>query len=377
MVIIKLNIDVIVAVTYSWGTIYKMSFTTTKTYRPFTLSLILILNFMSFLCFAEEKKDVKVVEVEKVALQNITQTVRLIGTIQAKRSTTLIAKTIGTLDYISHPGQEIQKGDLIATLENVDLEKTYALSASAEKNARDQYNSILELENSKLAKKQDVEDRRNQWIEAQKAFRAAKIEYDKTRFIAPFNGIVGVFKMRKGVQVEVGNPIVSFFDPRELIVEFEIPTPILKRLEMTNESSSLKIPSVVIDGKKMKVPHIQRMVDADTHMSPANVDFSCDDCVIGSNIAVDLIVASRKDVLVIPYSAMFLREGKTYVYLVKENHTKLCLVTLGIREKDKVEVISGISAGDFVIIRGQDRLSPDMEVKIFEPPVIEKKPTTL
>jgi hypothetical protein len=44
---------------------------------------------MLILYVAEEKKDIKVVEVEKTVLKDITQTVFLIGTIQAKRSTIL------------------------------------------------------------------------------------------------------------------------------------------------------------------------------------------------------------------------------------------------------------------------------------------------
>ncbi|MBX9804488.1 MAG: efflux RND transporter periplasmic adaptor subunit [Alphaproteobacteria bacterium] len=326
-------------------------------------------------CSKEEKKDIKVVEVEKASRKDITQTVRLIGTIQAKRSTLLIAKTIGTLDYVAFPGQKILKKNVIAKLENMDLEQTYFLSESAEKNARDQYERMVQLEKSKLAKKQDVEDRKNQWIDAQKALNSARIEFDKTRFIAPFDGIVGSFKRREGVQVQVGDPIVSFYDPTELIVEFDIPSPILKVIQ----EDAGKVQEVIIDGEKIDVPHIQKMIDPDTHMSPAYVNFSCDNCVIGSNITLDLVVAQHRNVLVVPVDSTFFRDGKTHVYLVKDNKAVLCPIAFGIREKDSVEITSGLSEGDTLIIRGHERLSPDTDVKIFQPAPVgktspEKKP---
>ncbi len=330
----------------------------------------------SYFYSKEENKDIKVVEVERISLSNITQTARLIGTIQAKRSTVLLAKTIGTLDHIVHAGQKIPKGSLIAKLENVDLEETYKLSESAEEIAHKQYDRIVSLEKSKLAKIQDVEDRRNQWIEAQKSLAAAKIEFEKTRFIAPFDGVVGVFKMREGVQVQVGDPIVIFYDPSELIVEFDIPTPIFKQIYQEISASQNSIQKVFINGKMIEVSHIQRMIDPDTHMSPAYVDFQCADCMIGSTIMVDLVVATHNHVMVVPYQAVFLRDGKTCVYLVKGNKTSLCPVTLGIREKEKVEITTGLVVGDQVVIRGQERLSPDMDVKIFDPPVEEKKRTS-
>jgi membrane fusion protein (multidrug efflux system) len=322
---------------------------------------------MPNICFAEEKKIVKVVEVEKIVPKDITQSVGLIGTVQAKRSTVLFAKTIGTLDYVAHAGQKITKSDLIAKLENADLERTFILSESAAKNAKDQYDRILQLEKSRLAPKQDVEDRKNQWIEAQKALNGAKIQFDQTRFIAPFDGIVGGFKIREGVQVQVGDPIVSFYDPSELIVEFDIPTPILKLLHNKTGTKSGSDHKVIIDGKKITVPQVQKMIDPDTHMSPAYVDYACEDCVVGANIPVEFIIAKHESVIVIPHDALFLRKSKPYVYIVKDNKAILCAVTPGIGEKDKVEITSGLSVGDVVITRGQDRLWPDVEVKIFEP----------
>jgi len=326
------------------------------------------------LCLAEQNPDVKVVEVEKAALTSITQTVRLIGTVQAKRSTILIAKTIGTLDHIAYAGQKILKGELIAKLENVDLEETYRLSANAEKSAREQYQHIVHLEKAHLAKKQDVGDRRNQWIEAQKSLAVAKIEFDKTRFLAPFDGIVGVFKMREGVQVQVGDAIVTFYDPSELIIEFEIPTPVLQKIYADANQNRDQDHIAIIDGKMMKVSHIQRMIDPDTHMSPAYIDFPCTNCMIGSNITIDFVVATRKDVFVVPVEATFLRDGKTYVYLVKDNKATLTPVTLGVREKERVEITSGLVVGDLVVRRAPARLWPDVDVKVFEPSVAEKKP---
>ena len=65
---------------------------------------------------------------------------------------------------------------------------------------------------------------------------------------------------------------------------------------------------------------------------------------------------------------MFLREGKTYVYVVKDNKTEMRSVTPGIRGKDKLEISSGLEGGELVIIRGQERLSPGIDVKIANEP---------
>jgi membrane fusion protein, multidrug efflux system len=341
-----------------------MSYVITRIMKFFVKSSFTIAILMPILCFAKEKKEPKVVEVVKVDLKNITQSVRLIGTIRAKKSTELTAKVTGTLDYIAHAGQKISKGEIIAKLENADLERAYELSDSAERNSKDQYDRMNKLEKPKLAKMQDIEDRKNKWIEAQKAKNVAKMELEKTVFMAPFDGIVGGFKMREGAQVQVGEPIVFFYDPSELIVEFEIPTKVLELIENKDNNPQNKEQMVIIGGEKITVPNIQRIIDPKTHMSPAYVDYVCDNCVIGSNVTLDFIVARHKKVLVIPQEAMFRREGNTYVYVVREDKACLQAITPGINGKGKLEVSQGLSVGDLVIVRGHERLTPDMEVQI-------------
>jgi membrane fusion protein (multidrug efflux system) len=85
-------------------------------------------------------------------------------------------------------------------------------------------------------------------------------------------------------------------------------------------------------------------------MAPAYIEFPCGDSFIGENIGIDLSVTEHKNVIVIPYEAIFLEAGKPSVYTVKNNQAVLHPVTLGIREKDKVELTSGVEKGDLVII---------------------------
>lgn len=300
--------------------------------------------------------DSKVVETEYVSTKDIGQTARFIGTLRPKRSTTLIAKTNGTLESLLHAGQKVSKGTLIAKIDNKDIEKRYRLSESAEKIAKTQYERAKKLLDAGLYSKSKVEDQKNIWIEAQKSLSHAKIELDKIQFQAPFNGIVGVFKAREGAQIQEGDPIVSFYDPSNVMVEFDVPASLIN---LVHEGQSVQV-----NGKTYALNQVQKMVDEETHMCPAYVNIGCDTCVIGSTMDVDLSV-QKKDAIVIPYESVFLKDGKTFVYIVHNNKTVLTPVELGIREKEQVEITSGLTPGQEVIICGHTRLYPDMPVKIY------------
>src|SRR6185312_13074020 len=124
-----------------------------------------------------------------------------------------------------------------------------------------QYERVAALLKSGHVSRKEVEEAKATWLEAQKISTTSKIERDKSRFYAPFDGVVGVFKVREGAYVNDGNPIGNFYDPASLIVEFDIP-PLVVRF--------------IHDGQKVKVnkvlyalTHVQRMVDEETHMAPA------------------------------------------------------------------------------------------------------------
>jgi membrane fusion protein (multidrug efflux system) len=305
-----------------------------------------------------KEKDIKVVEVENVGIKDIQQTIRLIGTIKPK-NTTLVAQSSGILVCSTQPGQNVNKGTIIAKINNREVEKNHELAEARVEINKVQYERLLPLEKVGHASKGMVEERKKLWIEAQQKLADARIVLDKIRIYAPFDGIIGIFKTREGTHVQEGDSIVSFYDPTSLIVEFAIPSSVMAFVQENQPT--------IIDGKTYELTKVQKMVDEETHMSPAFVYYPCNKCVVGTEINVDLVVQHKKGVIVIPFEAVFLRNGKTFVYLVNDNAAVLTPVELGIRAKDKVEIKSGLSQGDVLITKGQARLYPAIPVKVYQP----------
>lgn len=323
------------------------------------LASIALYLFFSKNTSKNSQADIKIVEVTPVQLKNFQQTIRLIGVIKPKRLTLLSAKLSGTVDLIATSGEKIQKGTLVAKIDHPDVEKTYELSEAAEKIAKTQYEAVAGLLKSGHASQHETQEKKTTWIEAQKTLANAKIDLDKSRFYAPFDGIVGVFKVREGAYVKEGDPIVSIYDPNSLTVVFDIPGPVIHSIQNHQP--------VRIHGIEYRLSHLQRMLDEETHMCPADVDIQCEKCVVGSTVDVDLTVQKKNQALVIPFNSVFLRQGKSFVYVVTNNKAILTPIQLGIREKEQVEVISGLKPGQAVIARGHARVYPDAPVKIHTP----------
>ena len=322
---------------------------------------LIIFSFVSYEFFIGPSEQAqnqisKIVEVEKLQLRNIKQTVDFIGVIKSGRQTHLKTKANGALSILSRSGEEVKKGELLAKIENNDIEHNYRISREAEKIARSQFERSNSLFKSGVSNKNAVEEARKLLLETQKMVSDAKIAFEEINIYAPFDGIVGLFKLRGGSHVQNGDNIVNFYDPTSLIVEFDIPLSIAKQVQDGNQ--------VFINEKEYTLTHIQKMLDEETHMCPAYIEINCPDCIIGTAVDVNLVIQERCSVIVIPFEAIFLREGKSFVYIVKEDKAILTPLELGIRDKQLIEITSGLKEGDQVIVYGHNRLYPDVPVVI-------------
>ena len=250
------------------------------------------------------------------------------------------------------------KDTVIAKIHSSEIEKRYELCIAAESIAHEQFDRAQNLTKSGAYSKSDLESLQSKWINSQKDLADAKLSFDKLQVYAPFDGIIGSYKQKEGAQLRGDEFIVSFYAPNELTLEFDIPASVIKYI---NNGQDL-----LIEDKHYQLTHVQKMLDDEKHMSPASVDIICPDCIIGSNMDVNLTVKTKENALVIPYDATFLRNNTQNVYVVQDNRVTLKIVQTGIREKEEIEIIDGLTAGDVIIAKSTNRLYPGALVKIHE-----------
>jgi RND family efflux transporter MFP subunit len=66
----------------------------------------------------------------------------------------------------------------------------------------------------------------------------------------------------------------------------------------------------------------------------------------------------------VPGSAVFSADGKSYVWRVSDNKAERVAVSTGNSRNDRIEVLSGINAGDSVVLQPNDKLQDGGKVKV-------------
>ncbi|PWU43090.1 efflux transporter periplasmic adaptor subunit, partial [Micromonospora globispora] len=82
----------------------------------------------------------------------------------------------------------------------------------------------------------------------------------------------------------------------------------------------------------------------------------------GMNAVVHLRVREAADAVTVPASAVFSADGRDAVWVVRDGKADQVPVTVGVQGQDLVQILSGVQAGDRVVVRGADQVRDGQEL---------------
>jgi membrane fusion protein (multidrug efflux system) len=288
----------------------------------------------------------------------IKRTVKLIGTVKAKKHAHVTSSIPGILQSLDvKGGVHVKKGTLLAHLKNDELRQSYELAKSNAAIAKQKLERVRKLYASQDVSKEALEDAQGRLSQENINVARAKTALENSEFRAPFDGTCGVFRVSEGSFVKTGEEIVTVFDPRELVLEFSVPQKLISKIEVGSAVTVFQQPG--------KVVTVQTAIDPNTYMGLALASVGeCKSCVIGSHTDVHIVVEKHASAIGVPDDALFLRDGVQHVYVVRNNKAVAVAVELGIKGDALVEITKGIAAGDVVVTRGRAKLFDGADVKV-------------
>ena len=89
-------------------------------------------------------------------------------------------------------------------------------------------------------------------------------------------------------------------------------------------------------------------------------------------VNVRLLAQTLSQVLVIPANAVQRGSQGVFVYVLDaDNRVSMRTVTLGVTAEERLQVLSGLTAGERVVTEGVDRLRDGMQVKVAGSPAAD------
>jgi HlyD family secretion protein len=190
---------------------------------------------------------------------------------------------------------------------------------------------------------------------------------------APIDGVVLVRLVDPGELVPQSASLFKIGDVHKLVLECSVDEADIGRLVVGKKAavSLYAFPKQVFHGDVFEI-----LPDADRSKKSFLVKVRLEDAPpslrIGMSAEVNIIVDERANALLAPAEAI---DSSNSVWLLAGDRVEKRTVVTGIRDMLRVEILSGLSDGDHVILSGTEALAPGVTVKAtFQAPDMSAVP---
>jgi len=181
--------------------------------------------------------------------------------------------------------------------------------------------------------------------------------------IAPFEGRLGKREITPGILGDSNSIIATLDDSTKLKIDIKLPENyigILKnglRVEATTDAFN-KVFNGEVKTVSSRVDPTSRSILAQIEVSNPQLEL-----IPGILLNVKVIYNERKS-LSIPEESLVIEGDNKFVYLIEKNILKKNKVNIGLRNFGKVEVLSGLKAGDKIVAEGTNKVRNKAKVTI-------------
>ena len=330
--------------------------------------------------------------VAKVTREDLFKQVTMAAEFRPYEEVELHAKVSGYVGKMNVDfGDTVKAGQLMATLEVPELQDELASAQATKAKAEADYNNAhliytrlqsVNKDHPNLVAQQELDTAQANELTAAAAIAAAKANFEKfqtmvsyTQIVAPFDGVVTHRYADPGTLIQAGTasdtqalPLVRVSDNYRLRLDFPVTVDYVKDVQL-GDPVEVRVDS--LNGKTFigKISRFTHDVDDNTRTMLTEIEVPNPklELIPGMYATVVLNVEKHLQALAIPTEAVVGEKNPTVFVLNRDDKIEERAVKLGLETADKYEVLSGLRAGDRVVVgsRAQFQAGEKVEPKLL------------
>ena len=352
--------------------------------------------------------EVRVVKVTPMFPSRALTELNASGYVVAQRKAAVSSKATGRLEKLFvEEGKSVKKGDVLAQLENEDLqamlEESRALLKVAEASLRNaeaelleatlNYNRITSLRKSGSVSTQEFDSAEARYRkavavhrraefgidQAKAAVRVAEVNLDYSLIRAPFDGVIltkdadeGEVVAPFGAALNAKAAVATLADMQSLMVEVDVAESSLEKVKVggpveirldafPNDRFPGRVHMIVPTADRSKATVLTK-ITFDTLKSKVLPEMSAKAAFLSRVLTSE----ENKPFLSIPASALRNSGNEKTVFRINEGRAHVVAVKTGKRWGESVEVIRGLKEGDLIALTPDKNLKDGDKVKVLE-----------
>jgi membrane fusion protein (multidrug efflux system) len=300
-----------------------------------------------------------------VRSERISQKIEALGNARANESVDISSKTSNIVTAVRfRDNEKVSRGQVLVQLDDAQARADVAAADAALTESQAQFNRSRELLSTQALSKSQY-DQLEATLKADRArLAAARARLEDTVIRAPFSGHVGLRRVSVGSLISPGTVITTLDDTSVIKLDFSVPENFLSSLR---RGLAVRATAPAFPGRNFSgtVSGIDSRVDVNTRSVTVRALLSNEDGALKPGMFLNVSLANdERPALVIPEEALTPEAERQYVYVVDGNKAERREVQIGMRRPGFVEVVSGLNAGEQVVIEGTQKVRDGGEVRV-------------
>ena len=316
--------------------------------------------------------------------------IALPGTLQGALESPIYARSSGyVVHWYQDIGSHVTKGELLAELDTpeVDQELSQARATGAQTSAslslaKSSYERWLALRQKDAVSQQELDERHSTYVQALSNVAAAQANVRRLeqlegfkRIVAPFAGIVTRRNVEVGDLVDAGNGgasrelfVITQIDPLRAYVY--VPQAYAQRVAL---GQSVNVTQSELPGQIFKgtVTRTAGAIDSATRTLQTEIQMTNRDAKLlpGSYVEITIPTGGSPSLTVPSNTLLFRAEGPRIAVVDNSGHARLRPVSIGREFGQSLEILSGLSDTDRIVLNPPDSLEDGDPVEVVATPI--------
>ncbi len=327
----------------------------------------------------DKSQDIPVVRTAVISMQGTTREHTYSGEVRGRVESQLAFQVGGKIIRRNVDlGNRVRAGEALMQIDPKDIQQTVNISSaqaySAESQLRLAENNLAryrKLYEQNAVSRMQYEQYQSAYDAALAAVRQASAQYaqganqlDYSTLYAEADGVIASVDAEAGQVVAAGQSVATLVRDGELEVEISVPE---NRIDEVRKAGPVSVafwalPDIAVAGKVREVSPIADKVTR-TYKVRITLAQALPEIRLGMTATVTVAGAGRQAPAFVPLAAVYQEKDTPSVWVVTDGVVNLRPVKLGQYGDAKVQVLSGIKAGDTIVTAGVHKLREGQKVR--------------
>lgn len=310
---------------------------------------------------------VAVVEVQPVTRGNIARQVTVSGIVEPVRSVGVNSQLSGAVNVVAvQEGDVVRRGSVLARMDARELVAQLASAEAQYEVTKAAYERAEQLRERRVITLPEYERERTAFAAAQAQMEQLRTRVGYATVTAPVAGVITEKQVESGDVVGTQARLFTIADMSEVVTRVGVSE--LDVVELSQgDGVSITLDAFPNQTLRGRIRRIFPSGDPTTRLVLVEVVFDAQSARLarpGFLARVTFDLATSEDVLLLPAAAVLGAQGAQSVFIIDSGTAARRTVRTGLTSQGRIEIVSGLSEGEQVVVTGNANLREGMSVRV-------------